>query len=197
MLKTWQAGFLDALLTFLAVILGLMLRLEIIYVGYFIQEIWPFIALAVVIRPFLLNAFGVYQRLWRYASPADYLRLTLAVLAGTFLLSLITFLILFPGFLVTFPRSLLLIEGIDADTAREVIEERNNRLFASKTDRLPQFSNYEVWQDNILVNITKTTKFYKITATGFSEDRQISRSISCNLIVVKSKPRIFNWKAKT
>jgi len=91
-------------------------------------------------------------------------------------------------------KQLLLLEGIDEDTAAEIIEERNNRLYASKTDRLPQFSNYEVWQNNILVKNSKSTKYYKITATGFSEDRQISRSISCNIKIKRDKHTISNWK---
>ncbi len=92
-------------------------------------------------------------------------------------------------------EQLLLVEGIDTDCAAEIIEERNNRLYASKTDRLPQLSNYEVWQNNIQVKSAKSVKFFKITATGFSEDRQISRVISCNVAILKNRHTISSWKA--
>jgi dTDP-4-amino-4,6-dideoxygalactose transaminase len=112
MMRTWPLILVDIVLVVLATVIGLMLRLEIIYVGYFIQAIWPFIVLAAIIRPVILYVFGIYQRIWRYASMRDYVRLALAVIAGTVVLAAITLLWLFPGVLVTFPRSLLIIEAV-------------------------------------------------------------------------------------
>ena len=111
MLRTWQIVLLDALLTLFSVIFGLMLRLEIIYVGYFLQAIWPFILIAVLIRPAVFYTFGIYRRVWRYATSRDFFSLALSILVGTVILSTITLVWLYPDLLITFPRSLLVIEA--------------------------------------------------------------------------------------
>jgi perosamine synthetase len=112
MLRTWQIVLLDVLLTLLSVIFGLMLRLEIIYVGYFLRAIWPFILIAILLRPLVFYAFGIYRRIWRYATARDFFSLALSILVGTVILSAITLIWLYPGFMVTFPRSLLIIEAV-------------------------------------------------------------------------------------
>ncbi len=112
MLPTWQLILADAILTLISVVLGLMIRLEIIYVGYFMRAIWPFIVLAMLLRPGVLYLMGMYKRIWRYATKRDFFNLALSVLIGTAILSLVTLLWLYPRWLGTFPRSLLIIEGV-------------------------------------------------------------------------------------
>ncbi len=112
MFRTWQLLIIDVLLTLVSVILGLMLRLEIIYVDNFVRVIWPFIVLVVIVRPLMFYVFGVYRRIWRYATMRDYLSLALSVLAGTAILSVVTLVWLYPRFMTTFPRSLLIIEAV-------------------------------------------------------------------------------------
>ena len=91
-------------------------------------------------------------------------------------------------------EELLILEGMDPETSNEIITERNEDLFESITDRLTQFKNYEVWKNNIKVDDSKLTGNYKITATGFSADRQISRTISCNMKLERKQYTISNWK---
>lgn len=91
-------------------------------------------------------------------------------------------------------KELLILEGMDPETSKEIITERNEDLFESKTDRLPHFKNYMVWKDNIKVANSKPTRNYKITAIGFSADRQISRTISCNMKLERKQYTISNWK---
>ena len=91
-------------------------------------------------------------------------------------------------------QELLILEGMDPETSNEIIIERNEDLFESTTDRLPQFKNYEVWSGNIVVDDSISTRNYKITATGFSADRQISRTISCNMKLERKQYAISNWK---
>jgi perosamine synthetase len=107
----------DAILTFVSIILGMMLRLEIIYsgyslFGYFLKEIWPFILFAVVIRPVIFSFMGIYKHLWRYATWRDFIRLAAAILLGSVIISLATLLVIYPLWMKTFPRSLLILEGI-------------------------------------------------------------------------------------
>jgi len=112
MIRTWQLILADILLTLLAVILGLMLRLEIIYVGFFVREIWPYILLAMLVRPAIFYLTGIYKRIWRYVTMRDYIHLAISVLGGTFILSIVTLLWLYPRWMITFPRSLLGIEAM-------------------------------------------------------------------------------------
>jgi len=112
MIRIWQLILIDALLTLISIVFGLMLRLEIIYVGFFVAAIWPFILMAVLLRPALFYAFGIYNRIWRYAPTRDFLSLGMAILVGTGILSVVTLFWLYPNFLITFPRSLLLIEAV-------------------------------------------------------------------------------------
>jgi perosamine synthetase len=112
MLRTWQIVILDMALTLFSIIFGLMLRLEIIYVGYFLNAIWPFIFITVLIRPLFFYIFGIYKRIWRYASARDFFSLGLSILVGTVILSAVTLIWLYPLYMVTFPRSLLIIEAV-------------------------------------------------------------------------------------
>ncbi len=112
MLRTWQIIVLDMVLTLVSIIFGLMLRLEIIYVGYFLNAIWPFILITVLIRPLFFYIFGIYRRVWRYATARDYFSLGLSILVGTVILSVVTLIWLYPRYMITFPRSLLIIEAV-------------------------------------------------------------------------------------
>jgi len=112
MTRTWQLIFADALLTFLSIIIGLMVRLEIIYVGYFVRAIWPFLLIAILIRPLIFYLTGIYNRIWRYATMRDYLSLAQSILIGSGILAILTFFWLYPRWMSTFPRSLLVIEAI-------------------------------------------------------------------------------------
>ena len=112
MIPTWFVVLTDIFLTFLSIVLGLMLRLEIIYVGYFIQQIWPFIIFAILLRPITFFVFGIYRRLWRYATTRDYFSIAVSILAGSAILSVVTLLWLYPQVMTTFPRSLLIIEAM-------------------------------------------------------------------------------------
>ncbi len=112
MLRTWQIILIDELLILLSIVFGLILRLEIIYVGFFLRAIWLFIVLALLIRPLVLYAFGIYRRIWRYSTTKDLLALVLGILTGTVIISTITLIWLYPSFMTTFPRSLLGIEAV-------------------------------------------------------------------------------------
>lgn len=90
---------------------------------------------------------------------------------------------------------LLLLEGMDINTAREIVAGRKERQFASKTDRLPQFSNYEVWKNQITMKGPKTTRHYKIKARGFSPDGRNARTISCIVKLYRNTCKIISWKA--
>jgi perosamine synthetase len=107
----------DAILTLVSIIFGMLLRLEIIYsgyslFGYFLKEIWPFILFCVLLRPAVFYFTGIYKQLWRYATWRDFLRLAGSIVLGSAILSLVTLFIIYPLWMKTFPRSLLILEGM-------------------------------------------------------------------------------------
>ncbi|GEM_PF-71669 len=117
MMRYWYMFLADALLTVAAIVFAMMIRLEIFYPDYFlfsrhIRTVWPFIILAMVVRPVVFYCAGIYQRMWRYATTRDFVRLVVAVGIGSLILSLVTLLLLRPFLITDFPRSLLILEGL-------------------------------------------------------------------------------------
>jgi len=107
-----QLIILDFLLTFVSIIIGLILRLEIIYVGYFVRSILPFIILAMLVRPSFFYIFGIYNRIWEHASTREFIRFAISILVGSVFLIAVTWLWLYPRWMTTFPRSLFAIEAM-------------------------------------------------------------------------------------
>lgn len=91
-------------------------------------------------------------------------------------------------------EQLLMLKSMDTSTALEIIGDRKERRFESKTDRLPQYKNYEVWKNEIITTSSKSMGFYKIKARGISTDGNISRKISCEVMITRHKCMIMNWQ---
>jgi type II secretory pathway component PulK len=91
-------------------------------------------------------------------------------------------------------EQLMLLDGMQASDAQEIIAERAVRLFASPTDRLPQYANYAVWQEMIRVEEPFGLSNYTVRARGFSRDGRISRTIRCNLVVSDDECVISEWR---
>jgi perosamine synthetase len=107
----------DAVLTFVSIVFGMMLRLEILnsgysLFGYFLRQIWPFIVFCVFLRPTVFYFKGVYSHLWRYATWHDYIKLVESIFLGSIILSVFTLFVIYPLWMKSFPRSLLILEGI-------------------------------------------------------------------------------------
>lgn len=99
----------DGVLTLAAFLLGLMLRFEFNYIGYFLRAMLPVILAGMAIRPAVFYAMGIYRRVWRYATTRDFAQLALAVLIGSIFIAIVAF-SLYPRYVYTLPRSLLGIE---------------------------------------------------------------------------------------
>jgi perosamine synthetase len=112
----WYMMITDALLTLTSIVFSLMLRLEISNPGYlfsrYFQSIWPFTILAVFVRPAMFYATGMYRRIWRYATPRDFIILVGAVLAGSMILFFATIFVFTPNLIVVFPKSIFILEAI-------------------------------------------------------------------------------------
>jgi len=89
---------------------------------------------------------------------------------------------------------LLMLEGMNIGTAREIVNARKERKFVSSTDRLPQFNHYEVWRQSIKVPRSGTMGYYKIKARGYSPDGLISKNIICDVMLTRNRCVLLSWK---
>jgi FlaA1/EpsC-like NDP-sugar epimerase len=84
MFRNWYMILADMLLTVLAIIFGLMLRLRFFISGsiiwLFFKIIWPYILLTAIVHPLVFYFTGIYSLIWRYATTNDFFRLTFSVL---------------------------------------------------------------------------------------------------------------------
>ena len=87
---------------------------------------------------------------------------------------------------------LLLLEGMDAETAQAIIRARQERRFEATTDRLPEFKNYEVWSKDIIVRKSTRAQFYTIKSKGFAGS--VTRAITCTVLVSKNNFFILRWQ---
>ncbi len=91
-------------------------------------------------------------------------------------------------------EQLMLLDGMQQESAQEIITERAQRLYESPTDRLPQYANYEAWKDAISVAKPYDLINYSVLARGLSYDGRVSRSIRCSLLVSTTQCVISDWR---
>lgn len=107
----------DIALIIAAVIVSFALRLELgsLFVSYFPQAIRMAI-LAVLIKPVVFYFFGLYRRLWAYASIRELILVVSGVTASSVIVSVAVLLMTYwqssrPGY-IGFPRSVLIIDWL-------------------------------------------------------------------------------------
>ena len=118
--KSWAPSLLligDLFLIVVAVLGSFALRLEIgSRFVFFLPQALRMIVLALMIKPVIFYFFGLYRRLWVYASVRELRLIVTAVTAASILLSIAVTLMLFyqirqPGYL-GFPRMVLVIDWL-------------------------------------------------------------------------------------
>ena len=85
---------------------------------------------------------------------------------------------------------------MDADTARQIVDERRVQRYQNVSDRLPQYANYAVWTDSIKAGRRLSGGVYRIRATGYSPDGRISRTIVCVVQLRRTACTIQSWRAE-
>jgi len=104
---------LDWVLISVAVWLAFCLRFETLYPSEFIQTWHVYLPLVLLVRPLLFYFFGLYSRLWRYASVQEIVDVIAAVMTGSIVIGLVMLAIVMPlQILVAFPRSVLILESV-------------------------------------------------------------------------------------
>ena len=118
--KSWAPSLLligDLFLIVVAVLGSFALRLELgSRFVFFLPQALRMIVLALMIKPVIFYFFGLYRRLWVYASVRELRLIVTAVTAASILLSIAVTLMLFyqirqPGYL-GFPRMVLVIDWL-------------------------------------------------------------------------------------
>lgn len=103
----------DFILTLLSVLAAYILRLELIEVfsNYYLSLIWM-LGLAIVIKPAVYYFFGLYRRMWIYASMRELRLIVMAVTIASVVISPIMLILFANRYFISFPRSVLAIDWV-------------------------------------------------------------------------------------
>jgi FlaA1/EpsC-like NDP-sugar epimerase len=103
----------DLFLIVVAALGSFALRLDLgpFFIDYLSQAIW-LSAIALILKPLVFYAFGLYRRLWAYASVYELVLIILAVSTASVLVSVTVILLLVFKVLPNFPRGVLPIDWL-------------------------------------------------------------------------------------
>lgn len=103
----------DYALTVISVLSAYILRLEFVEVfsNYYLSLFWM-LGLSLILKPAIYFFFGLYRRMWIYASMRELRLIVLAVTAGSVLVSTIMLVLFSNRVFISFPRSVLIIDWI-------------------------------------------------------------------------------------
>jgi FlaA1/EpsC-like NDP-sugar epimerase len=103
----------DLFLIIVAALGSFALRLDLgpFFIDYLNQAIW-LSAIALILKPLVFYAFGLYRRLWAYASIYELMLIILAVSTASVLVSVTVILLLVFKVLPNFPRGVLPIDWL-------------------------------------------------------------------------------------
>ncbi len=103
----------DIFLSLVSVLASYLIRLELIAIfpTYQFSLIWM-LAIVVVVKPLVYYLFGIYRRLWRYASIRELVLILSAVTAASMVVSGAMIGLFAAGMFYGFPRSVLVIDWL-------------------------------------------------------------------------------------
>ena len=101
----------DIIISAVAVVAAFALRLEGDLVGNYIQPLYWMVLISVLIKPAIYYFFGLYRRLWTYASVNELTLISTAVSVASAVFSAVM-LILYATRLLNFPRAVLPIDWL-------------------------------------------------------------------------------------
>lgn len=103
----------DLFLSIVSVVGAYILRLELIEVfsNYYLSLLW-LLLLSLTIKPIIYYLFGLYQKMWVYASVRELKLILIAVSVSSFVNTVIMLILFANRFFVSFPRSVLVIDWI-------------------------------------------------------------------------------------
>ena len=99
----------DIFLTIVSVLASYVLRLELVvlFPTYLSSAFWM-LGIAIAVKPLVYYFFGIYRRVWRYASIRELILIVSAVSTASIIVSTIMIGLFAMQVFVGFPRSILL-----------------------------------------------------------------------------------------
>jgi FlaA1/EpsC-like NDP-sugar epimerase len=103
----------DVFLSLISVLASYMIRLELIAIfpTYQVSLLWM-LGAVIVVKPIVYYFFGIYRRLWRYASIRELVLIIMAVSTASMIVSAIMLSLFANGVFVGFPRSVVIIDWL-------------------------------------------------------------------------------------
>ncbi len=103
----------DLFLTVLSILSAYILRLELVEVfsNYYISLLWM-MGLSLLIKPAVYYFFGLYRRMWIYASMRELRLIVVSVTVASAIISPIMLILFSNRFFIAFPRSVLIIDWV-------------------------------------------------------------------------------------
>jgi len=103
----------DMVLSIISVVGAYILRLELIEVfsNYYLSLLWMLL-FTLTIKPVTYYFFGLYRKMWVYASIRELKLIFIAVTVSSALISVIMLILFANRVFVSFPRSVLVIDWI-------------------------------------------------------------------------------------
>lgn len=103
----------DILLSLVSVLASYIIRLELIAIfpTYQVSLLWM-LGIVVIVKPLVYYFFGIYRRLWRYASIRELVLILSAVTTASIIVSAIMIALFATGVFIGFPRSVLVIDWL-------------------------------------------------------------------------------------
>lgn len=104
---------IDLILILISVFISYVLRLELlsIFLGYYPSMLWM-LGLAFFLKPLVYYLFGLYRRMWVYASIQELKLIAIAVTTASAILSVVMLVLFANRVFFAFPRSVLIIDWI-------------------------------------------------------------------------------------
>ncbi len=98
-------------MTVLSIIAAYILRLELIeiFANYYLSLLWM-TGLSLLIKPVVYYLFGLYRRMWIYASMRELRLIVMAVTVASVIISPIMLVLFANRYFISFPRSILIID---------------------------------------------------------------------------------------
>ena len=105
--------FADIFLSLFSVLASYVIRLELIamFPTYVASMLWM-LGISVIIRPLVHFFFGIYRRLWRYASIRELILILASVTTSSLVISALMLTLFYVGLFPGFPRSVLIIDWL-------------------------------------------------------------------------------------
>jgi FlaA1/EpsC-like NDP-sugar epimerase len=110
-LRNGYLVLIDAFFIAVSVCIALVIRFETLAIQPYLELIWFAVPLLIAVRLPLFYFFGLYRRVWRYASVNELLSVVMAVFLSSVVVIFVIFGVAFPlGIVKWFPRSLIAID---------------------------------------------------------------------------------------